>query len=631
MIFQLKAGVLKMGSLSMLMRKNGFVLFLSLSILMLSGLAQHAQPVSTLSPDPTLLKKHVTRLASDELEGRKPGTAGADKAARYIADQFYDYGIDCAAPKSTCRGAGNNHPGYMKEFPFIAAVQLAKNNSLNIWRNGNASSISLRADWVPIGFSSNGSLKQTPLVFAGYGITAPDLKHDDYAKIDVKDKVALVFASTPDGDNLHGQFFRYSDVRWRAIAAKDHGAKALIVIASDEKFAEDRLSRLSYDQTAGEAGLPVIAISRQAAARLFGLPGAAEIGRLEKSPDKWAEQKLPDNTISLSVDVTRRSVPAYNVVGIIEGSDPNLKREFIVIGAHYDGLGRGGESNSRAPGSNEIHYGADDNASGVAGLLELARIFSAEKTKLRRSLVFIAFSAEESGLIGSHYYVNNPAVPLAESVAMINMDMIGRLRDGKLSVGGIGTSTEFRKLVESLNGGTRGLTLQLSEDGFGPSDHSSFYAKNIPVLFFYTGTHEDYHRPSDTAEKVNYEGEAQIVDFVGAVVRGIDGSDARPAYILARGRSGGRSMSFRVYLGTVPNYAESNDGMLLDAVRDDSPASRAGIKTGDKIVMLAGREIKNVYDYTYSLGEMKPDQEYEVEVVRSGERLKLKITPQARK
>jgi aminopeptidase YwaD len=620
-----------MRSLPVLMRRSGFALFLSLSILALFGLAQHAQPVSTLSPDSAVLKKHVAKLASDELEGRKPGTAGADKAARYIADQFYDYGLDCAAPKSTCRSGGNDHPGYMKEFPFIAAVQLAKNNSLNIWRDGRASPISLRTDWMPIGFSSNGSLKQTQLVFAGYGITATDLNHDDYANIDAKGKVALVFAGTPDGDNQHGRFARYADVRFRAVAAKDHGAKALIIIANDEKFAEDRLSRLSYDQTAGEAGLPVIAISRQTAAKLFGLPGAAEIGRLEKSPASWAEQKFPNNAVGLSVDITRRSVPAYNVVGTLEGSDPNLKREFIVIGAHYDGLGRGGESNSRAPGSNEIHHGADDNASGVAGLLELARIFSAEKTKLRRSLVFIAFSAEESGLIGSHYYVNNPAVPLAESVAMINMDMIGRLRDGKLSVGGVGTSAEFRKLVEGLNGGTRGFTLQLSEDGFGPSDHSSFYAKQLPVLFFYTGTHEDYHKPSDTAEKINYEGEAQVVDFVGAIVRAIDGSDARPAYILARGRSGGRSMSFRVYLGTVPNYAESNDGMLLDAVRDDSPAFKAGIKTGDKIVKLAGREIKNVYDYTYSLGEMKPDQEYEVEVIRGGERLTLKITPQARK
>jgi peptidase M28-like protein/PDZ domain-containing protein len=620
-----------MRSLSESMRRSGFALFLSSLILTLPVLAQHAEPASTLSPDAALLKKHVARLASEEFEGRLPGTPGADKAARFIADQFHSYGLGCAASKSTCNGSGNSIPGYFQVFPFIAAVQLAKNNSLSIARNGQSSSITLRTDWIPIGFSANGNLSQTQLVFAGYGITAPDLKHDDYTNIDAKDKIALAFAGTPDGNNMHGQFSRYSDVRWRAIAAKDHGARGLIIIASEEKFADDRLSRLSYDQTVGEAGLPVIAISRQTAAKLFGLNGATELSQIEKSLEKSSEPKLANVSASLAVDIKRKSVPAYNVVGTIEGSDPKLKREFIVIGAHYDHLGHGGESNSRAPGSNEVHHGADDNASGVAGLLELARIFSAEKAKLRRSIVFVAFSAEESGLIGSNYYVNNPVVPLTDSVAMVNLDMIGRLREGKLSVGGIGTSAEFRQLVESLNGEKRGFALQLSEDGFGPSDHSSFYAKQIPVLFFYTGVHEDYHRPSDTADKINYEGEAKVVDFAAAIVRAVDSKDARPAYLLARSSAGGRSMSFRVYLGTVPNYAESNDGLLLDAVRDDSPAAKAGIKSGDKIVKLAGREIKNVYDYTYSLGEMKPEEEYDVEVIRGSERLSLKITPLARK
>lgn len=615
-------------------RVSGIALISSLLILTLSALAQQTQPDGTISPDAALLKKHVTRLASEEFEGRLPGTKGADKAAHYIADQFDSYGLGCAAAQSACRGSASGLPGYFKQFPFIASVQLAQNNSLSLARDGHANSISLRTDWMPIGFSANGSVSPAPLVFAGYGITAPDLQHDDYAQLDVKDKIAVVFAGTPDGENMHGQFARYSDVRWRAIAAKDHGARALIIIAAEEKFADDRLSRLSYDQTAGEAGLPVIAVSRQTAARIFGLDGVAGLSQLEKSSAKSVEQKPLNIEAALSVEVTRQSVPAYNVVGTLEGSDPQLKREYVVIGAHYDHLGHGGESNSRAPGSKEVHHGADDNASGVAGLLELARTLSAEKEKLRRSLVFIAFSGEESGLIGSNYYVNNPAVPLADTVAMINLDMVGRLRDDKLSIGGIGTATEFRQLVESLNGGKgnkRGFNLQLSDDGFGPSDHSSFYAKQIPVLFFYTGVHEDYHRPSDTADKINYEGEARVVGLAGAIVRALDRNDTRPAYLLAGSSPGGRSMSFRVYLGTVPNYAESNDGMLLDAVRDDSPAAKAGIKSGDKIVKLGGREIKNVYDYTYSLGEMKPDQEYEVEVIRGSERISLKITPLARK
>jgi hypothetical protein len=613
--------------------KNRLYRFLPFILLFILSQAAFAQQAPSTAPDVEALKKHVGYLASDELEGRRPGTTGANKAADYLAEEFHQLKLGCASNLGEgdlkCRHDGKRRNGYLKEFPFIAGVELAKNNSMSFTREAKNNAVALGAEWTPIGFSSNGAVAQAGIVFAGHGIIAADLKHDDYANLDAKGKLAVVFAGSPDGDNPHGQFGRYSDARLKAIAAKDRGAVALVVIAADEKFGNERLAKLSYDQTAGEAGVPVAVVSRQVAAKWFGLADAAQLGAMEKAKDKWAEyaQKLRDVTVGLSVEITRRAVPAYNVVGVIEGNDPNLKREYIVIGAHYDHLGHGGES-SLAPNSSDIHHGADDNASGTAGLLELARIFSAQRGQLRRSVIFIAFSAEESGLIGSNAYVNNQGAPLANTVAMLNLDMVGRLRGNKLTVGGVGTSPEFRKLVESLN---NGFTLQLSEDGFGPSDHSSFYAKRVPVLFFYSGSHEDYHKPSDTADKINYEGQAKIVGFVAEIARAIDRGEARPAYALVRGQSSGRSTGFRVYLGTVPNYAESNDGMLLDAVRDDSPASKAGLKAGDKIVKLAGREIKSVYDYTYALGEMKPDQEYEVEVARGGEMLKMKLTPQARR
>jgi membrane-associated protease RseP (regulator of RpoE activity) len=280
--------------------------------------------------------------------------------------------------------------------------------------------------------------------------------------------------------------------------------------------------------------------------------------------------------------------------------------------------------------------------------------------------VFIAFSGEEEGLLGSNYYVNHPIVPLANTVAMINMDMIGRLKDKSLIVGGVGTAQDWRSMVEAQNllgsmtvtatsgsgsntskgfpmvvasngrpivtsDNTKQFALTLNEDGFGPSDHSSFYMKQIPVLFFWTGTHADYHKPSDTADKINYEGEVGILKLVARLVREIDANDKRPAYTVAKTESTGRSTGFRVYLGTIPNYADSSDGLLLDGVRDDSPASKAGLKAGDKVVKLAGRDLRNVYDYTYALGEMKAGEEYEIEVMRGGERLKFKITPAARK
>jgi hypothetical protein len=613
--------------------KNRFYRFLPFILLFILAQVAFAQQAPAPAPDIEALKKHVGYLASDELEGRRPGTAGADKAAAYIAEEFNRLKLGCAsnlgAGDLKCNHTEKRRDGYLKEFPFIAGVELAKNNSMSFTRDGKNIDVALGAEWTPLGFSSNGAVTQAGLVFAGYGITAADLKYDDYANLDAKGKVAVVFAGSPDGDNPHGQFGRYGDTNLKAVAAKNHGAAALLVIVADEKFSNDRLSKLSYDQTAGESGIPVAVISRQAAAKWFGVADASQLNAIEKGKEKWAEygRKLRDVTLSFSVDVTRRAVPAYNVVGVIEGNDPKLKREYIVIGAHYDHLGHGGES-SRAPNSSDVHHGADDNASGTAGMLELARIFSAQRSQLRRSVIFIAFSAEESGLIGSKAYVNDPAAPLADIAAMLNLDMIGRLRENSLTVGGVGTSPEFRKLVESLNSGFK---LQLSEDGFGPSDHNSFYAKQIPVFFFYTGVHDDYHKPSDTSDKINYEGQARVVGFVAEIARAIDRGDARPAYAVARSQSSGRSTGFRVYLGTVPNYAESNDGMLLDAVRDDSPAAKAGLKAGDRIVKLAGRDIKNVYDYTYALGEMKPDQEYEVEVIRGGERVKMKLTPQARR
>jgi Zn-dependent M28 family amino/carboxypeptidase len=360
-------------------------------------------------------------------------------------------------------------------------------------------------------------------------------------------------------------------------------------------------------------------------------------------------------------NAVKPEVPAANVIGILEGSDPVLKNEAIIIGAHYDHLGRGG-SGSLAQ-RDGVHHGADDNASGVAGIFELARILTSQQPKPRRTIVFIAFSGEEEGLLGSNYYVNHPVVPVANTVAMINLDMIGRLKNKNLIIGGVGTAQEWRSMLETANlwqgitvtaGGntnhgngmpvvvaangrpivtndsSKTFVLTLNEDGFGPSDHSSFYAKQIPVLFFWTGTHEDYHKPSDTADKINYDGEAMILGMVKRIVRDIDANDKRPAYTVAKSEPA-RATTFRIYLGTIPNYADSDEGLLLDGVRDDSPAAKAGLKAGDRIVKLAGRDVRNVNEYTAVLSEMKAGEEYEMEIVRGTERLKLKITPAARR
>lgn len=667
------------------MRRKIFPL---LSIVALTFVVALAQQPSASNPSVDRLRQVVTYLASDPLDGRRTGTAGATEAANFIAGEFKRLGL---RPITTGLTRGSSAPLYLQSFPYVSRVELGKNNLffLNPGKADDMMQFKVGEDWMPLGFSTNGSINKAEYVFAGYGISAGELKYNDYALSDAKGRVAVVFAGTPDGDNPHGLFGAVGQTRFKAAAARAAGARALLIISDEAKLKDDRLSRLTYDN-AGEAGIPVLVISQNLAAKLLGAVDHP-LSEYQKAADARSagadglRSPSGHRTLSFDVSVIRRESPSYNVVGILPGSDPKLKDETIIIGAHYDHLGRGGEG-SLAPREGEIHHGADDNASGTAALLELARrLSSGQVQKPRRTIVFIAFSGEEEGLLGSDYYVNHPVAPLANTVAMINMDMIGRLQDAKLIIGGVGTAPEWRAMIQSENSAealrtaaltetlnrqesdetqfkvdTKGaagapivvsangtpvvaatfpkvplpsvtpFTLTLNEDGFGPSDHSSFYGKQIPVLFFWTGTHEDYHKPSDTADKINFEGEARIVSFVERIVRDLDKSDKRPTYTVAKSDPQQRT-GFRVYLGTIPNYADSNDGLKLDGVRDDSPAARAGLKAGDKVVKLAGREIKNVYDYTYALGEMKAGQEYEIEVLRDGQRLTLKLIPEGRK
>ena len=337
----------------------------------------------------------------------------------------------------------------------------------------------------------------------------------------------------------------------------------------------------------------------------------------------------------------RKTYNATNIVGVIEGRDANLKSEAIVIGAHYDHLGRGGPgSGSLAANSTDIHYGADDNASGTSALLELARHYAKAKTN-KRTLVFVAFSGEELGLFGSKHYADNPVIPVDKTVAMINMDMIGRLNEDNLTIGGIGSAVEWKSVVEGINnfnapktsmeGSTAGFKLRLDEAGLGPSDHASFYMKKIPVLFFFTGTHTDYHKPSDTSEKINYGGLVRIANMVSRVVDSIDANPNRPTYkdAAAPQQMGGRR-TFNVSIGVMPGYGDDGSGMVIDGVTEGRPAAAAGLKAGDKIVSLAGKQVKNVNDYMEILGGLVADQEVEIVVVRGGERLTFKVKPAKR-
>ena len=615
------------------------------------------------------LRTHVSYLASDKLEGRRTGEKGAIFAAGYVSNMFARYKLKAGMAQNN--GKGKLKQSYLQKFPYVSGVEIGADNSLSI----NDSKINLKTDWMPIVFSPNSKIENAPVVFAGFGIASDELKYDDYRKIDANGKIVLVFGTTPDKSNPHGDFARF-DFRAKANIAKSKGAKALLIISDEENFADEKLAQMNFNQTLGETAIPTIVISRRTAEKFLQMDA-----KTFRETEEWLSKRvdapeniririadLPKMSAQMNLNLVRKQAEAYNVVGVIPGRDAVLKNEAIVIGAHYDHLGRGGDG-SLDVNSKQIHHGADDNASGVAALLELARQFRKEK-KNKRTLIFIAFGGEEEGLLGSKFYVNNPVFPIEKTAAMINMDMVGRLdKENKLIIGGIGTASEWNKLIESeqprnlanaktsksekdfstenasLSTDENGkigqsakpnfFNLQLNQDGFGPSDHSSFYGKQIPVLFFFTGTHTDYHKSSDTAEKINYKGLEKITDFVGEIVEAVDRNPLRPTYKKANSSgmmSGENRRGFNVSLGTVPSYADNtNDGLLLDGVRDDSPAAKAGLLAGDKIIKMADNDVRNISDYVFVLGEMKAGEEYEVIVMRGAEKMILKIVPDARK
>ncbi len=631
--------------------KKQFLSFLLLLSFVLSVAAQRADVVDQN------LRSNVAYLTSDALEGRRTGEQGATAAAGYIANMFSQFKLK---PGVSMAGDGKATRGYMQKFPYTTGVEIgATGNEFKLsLKNASGASV-LVEDGNPIRpllSSPNGDVQNAPVVFAGYGIESAESKFNDYEGLDIAGKVVLAFDGNPENDSPRSAFSRFS-VHAKAKLVKDKGGVGLLLISREDKFENDRNAAAKYDQTIGETAVPAFAVSRTAAANMLGLK-ETELKTIETltamKKDTSASIKVGfrdlSPMVSFKTNLVKKQTDAYNVIGILEGNDPKLKEEAIVIGAHYDHLGRGGQG-SLAVNSTEIHRGADDNASGTSAMLELARQYAKEK-KNKRTLIFISFGAEEEGLIGSKYYVNNPVFPLEKTVAMMNMDMVGRLNEDKLNVGGIGTAAEWRDLVTKKNeiipavyGDSKKTNLvpptpessyrfklQLNEDGFGPSDHSSFYSKQIPVLFFFTGTHADYHKPSDTADKINYAGLKKIAEYVKDITNYVDQSPVRPTYKLAQSQQQGDGRrGFAVTIGVVPGYGEANDGMMLDGVRDGGPAALAGIKGGDKIVKFAGKEIRNVQDYTFVLGELKADVEYEIVIKRGAETLTLKVKPTARK
>jgi hypothetical protein len=579
--------------------------------------------------------EHVKYLASPELRGRGTGTPELDKAAQYIARQFKAAGLQPPDGKS-----------YFQEFQVTTNAELGKHNRFRTHSGEHVESLEFKQDFIPFNFSSSGKMSGS-VVFAGYGITAREYNYDDYAGLDVKDKIVVLLRHEPQETDeksvFAGRVFtEHSQFSSKASNAKSHGARGVILVNDVANHPGESDALETFGRTAGpaNAGIPFAQVRSDFVQKWVSAAGK-DLAEIQQGIDKDLKPRsfaFPETLrFDVDIDLERQVKTVRNVIGYLPGETD----EYLVIGAHYDHLGLG-EQYSMAPSmAGTPHPGADDNASGTAGVIELARLL-AGSPKQKRGILFMTFAGEELGLLGSSFYVNNPRLPLAKAVAMINMDMIGRVRDGKVYVGGAGTGSSFKGVLDQL-APTSGLTLDFSEvAGYGSSDHTSFTTRQVPVLFFFSGLHGDYHKPSDTWDKIDAAQAAVLLQFVADVAGRISESPDRPQYVRVeppRNAHGGSDSSgsgsggsgYGPDFGSIPDFAEVPNGVKFADVRKGSPADEAGLRGGDILVEFDGKPIQNLYDFTYALRAKRPGEEVTVKVLRNGSPMEAKVKLRARR
>lgn len=592
------------------------------------------------------MRRDITFLASDGCEGRGVKTQGINRAADYIAAEFRKAGLKSAVPDGS----------YFQPFTMSAGgAELASPNSL-AFNGPNRQRIDLPVDvdFRPLGLSGSGNVT-APLVFVGYGATAPNIGYDDYQGIEVAGKIVIVIRRVPRaGDenqpntqnSFDGNYADYHSALVTKLVNAELQKAAGVLFVSDREQAEKRDDLMSFARTAegaGPAKLPAAHVLRADVDKVLSAALGTTLSRYEEAIDRDLKPRsvaLPGWSASLQINVRHPTVTVKNIVGVLEGSGP-LANETVVLGAHYDHLGYGDRGSLARSLTPAIHHGADDNASGDTVLMELARRFGAEKNRVGRRLVFIAFSGEEAGLLGSEHYCKAPLFPLESTVAMLNMDMVGRLRpdkethQDKLIVYGSATAPTFGTLLDELNR-KYGFKMQKVPGAEmvgerSSSDHASFYAKKIPILFLFTGNHADYHRPSDTADKINVPGMHRIADFAADILDELDTARQRPTFVKVAVASSSHMMmpgGRMPRLGIRPSYGDDGEGVLLDGVSDGGPAMKAGLKEGDRLVEIAGQPVKDLDTYMVLMARQKRGQPLKVVVVRDGKRVPLEVTPQ---
>jgi len=586
-----------------------------------------ATSTSPGSADPKLYLNDIKTLSAPEMEGRGAGTKGLTQASQYLERRYQALGL---------QPAGTN--GYLQPFTVTTGAELKSDNRLSEEMGGKKRALLLHQEFVPASFSSSGSFTG-PVVFAGYGASADEFHYDDYAGTDVKDKIVVVLRYEPAifGEKSgHQGLTQHSQLVTKAINARNHGAKAIVFVNGKlGEGEEDLLAPFGSVSGPQDVGIMLLQVKNSVAEGWFQAAGKSlsDVQQQINHMGKPASFAFPETLqLGLKVDIEATHARVNNVLAYL----PGRTNEYIVIGAHYDHLGRG-DSNSLAPSQiGQIHPGADDNASGTAGVLELARLFAPMKGQLERGILFASFSGEELGLLGSAEWVKEPTLPLNQCVAMLNMDMIGRIKDNKVYIGGVGTGSTFKAILEQAQKQSHSnFQIEYSAGGYSASDHTSFVAKKIPVLFFFSGLHADYHKPSDTWDKINAPSAAQLLDLVSDVALQLDSSPAPPVFVTVAedrpigGISGGGG--YGPYFGSIPDFGEVKDGVRFSDVRPGSPAAKAGLRAGDILVQFGDKPIHNLYDFTDALRRSKIGEVVEVKVLRDGKPLTASVKLEQRK
>jgi aminopeptidase YwaD len=589
------------------------IVFLGLAMIQMQNIGTYRSGSSPSITENDIMD-HIRYLSHKDRAGRYPGTRESKDVISYLIRHLKSFGVK----------PGGENGSFVQPFNITDGIELGKNNSLII----DGDSLATGHDYMPLWFSGNQTVSASA-VFAGYGfsIDEKELKWNDYNGLDVEGKWVIVMRHGPERNNQHSLYTPHSGLHKKMLVARDKGALGIIYVSQVE---DTDIYPLKYIAGYSNAGIPAIHLSNEIADKLF-----ETVGWTRKNIQKTMNQSF--NTVSLKLPVTIKAsadlnpiqIRAANVVGLIESGNRKYRNEYVVIGAHFDHIGMGGTgTGSRKPDTTGIHSGADDNASGTAGLLEIAQKLVSQKSRLKRSVLLLGFDAEEKGLLGAKYFTENPLVELQNIVAMINLDMIGRMKDSSITVGGVGTSPLFELLLNEESVG-RNFTINMTKPGYGPSDHAAFYTKDIPVLFFFTGFHNEYHTPEDSWKLINLKGEKDILDLVYDVTFQLSRLSERPVFTEAGPKEGRmqRNTKFKVTFGIIPAYGSTKKGLEVDGIsKPDGPAAKAGMLKGDVIKSMDGKPINDIYEFMDRLEKLEPGMTITVLIDRNGTEIELPVT-----